>query len=112
MSRSAEASFVRIAFVSAALAVSVAGCSDIYFDRREALSFHGGDAAAANIAVQTIDPWPHAAGNRNLEANGERMQRAMERYRTNKTTPLMTTGTSSVPYIPVLAPAAPASTSQ
>jgi hypothetical protein len=78
------------------LGAMLGGCSDIYFDRRDGVTFYGGDAAATNVAVHTIDPWPPAAANRHLEANGERMQKAAERYRTNKTTPLQPLGTSSV----------------
>ncbi len=99
---------VRIFATVAAVGVLLAGCSDIYFDRREALSFHAGDAVATNIAVQTIDPWPKSAGNRNIAYDGSRMQKAAERYRTGKTTPLATTSTSSVQYQPVMAPSAPA----
>lgn len=101
MSRSAN---LRIWAFASLLTGMTGGCSDIYFDRREALSFHAGDAVASNIAVQAIDPWPRDAGNRDLPSNGQRMQRAVERYRNNKTTPLATTGTSSVQYAPVLAP--------
>ncbi|HXW23916.1 MAG TPA: hypothetical protein VEK73_04145 [Xanthobacteraceae bacterium] len=72
------------------------GCSDIYFDRRDSIAFHAGDAPASNVAVQTIDPWPPAAEKRRLQTNGELMQKAAERYRTNKTTPLRPIGTSSV----------------
>ena len=82
-----------------ALGALCGGCSaDLYMDRREGVTFYGGDATASNVAVQTIDPWSKAAGNRRAEVNGERMQRAAERYRTNKTYPLQAIGTSSVPY--------------
>jgi hypothetical protein len=108
MRRSAEALRVLVLIPALACGALLAGCSDIYYDRRETISFHAGDAPAANKVSQTIDPWPAAAGNRHIEGNGERIQRAIERYRTNKTTPLMTTGTSSVQYTPVMAPAAPA----
>ena len=86
-----------------ALAATLAACSDIYFDRRETISSHGADAMEANKAAQVIDPWPAEAANRAIETDGERMQRAIERYRTNKTTPLATEA-SSVQYQPVLAP--------
>jgi hypothetical protein len=76
----------------------LAGCADIYYDRRETVSHYAGDAVATNKVTHIIDPWPRAAANRNIEANGQRMQSAMERYRTNQTTPLATTSTSSVGY--------------
>jgi hypothetical protein len=81
-----------------AFAALLGGCADIYYDRRDSVAFHAGDAIASNKVVHVIDPWPPAAANRNIYSDGQRMQRAVERYRTNKTTPLATTSTSSVSY--------------
>jgi hypothetical protein len=78
------------------LATMLGGCSDLYWDRRDTIAFWGGDAPASNIAIHTIDPWPPAAAKRRLSTNGELAQKAAERYRTNKTTPLRPMGTSSV----------------
>jgi len=75
-----------------------AGCSDIYYARRETITLSAGDAVATNIATQTIDFWPLAAGNQNLVTDGHKAQGAVERYRTNKVTPPVGTGTSSVGY--------------
>jgi hypothetical protein len=90
------------------LAALLGGCADVYYDRRETVTFHAGDSVESNKVTHIIDPWPRVAANRRLEADGTRMQRAIERYRTNKTTPLMTTSTSSVQYqgTPAGAPAA------
>jgi hypothetical protein len=79
-------------------------CTDMYLDRRDTVSFEAGDAVAANKVTQMVDPWPAYAGNRNLAYDGERMQAAAERYRTNKVTPLATSQTSSVQYTPAVAP--------
>ena len=110
---SADRYVPKTVLAAVALGALLAGCSDLYWGRRETVSFHAGDAAASNLAVHTIDPWPPYAGDRNIAHNGERMQRAAERYRTNKTTPLATSGTSSVNYTPLpvqpLAPAGPTS---
>jgi hypothetical protein len=86
-----------LALVAAAM---LAGCADpdFYLDRRETISLHAGDAVAANIVAQTVDPWPREAANRNIVSNGERMQAAGERYRTGKTTPLKGLSTSSVQF--------------
>jgi hypothetical protein len=65
------------------LGTALAGCSDIYYDRRDTVSLSGGDAVAANEAAQMIDPWPRQSGNTNIATNGQRMQSAIERYRTN-----------------------------
>ena len=85
-------------FLAAAvlLAAMLGGCSDLYWDRRDSVAFYAGDAPASNVAIHTVDPWPPAASRRRLAANGELMQKAAERYRTNKTTPLRPIGTSSV----------------
>lgn len=82
------------------IAGMLAGCAepDIYFDRRDSVSLHAGDAVASNIIVQTIDPWPRAAGNRNIVFNGDRMQAAGERYRTGKTIAPQGMSTSSVKF--------------
>src|SRR5256714_15508634 len=79
-------------------------CTDMYLDRRDTVSFGAGDAVAANKVTHMVDPWPLRAGDRNIAFDGERMQAAAERYRTNKVTPLATAGTSSVQYAPVVAP--------
>jgi hypothetical protein len=71
--------------VLTALAVSCAlsGCSDIYFDRRETVVPYAGDAKAINQVTMMVDPWPPYSANRNIAFNGERMQGAVERYRTH-----------------------------
>lgn len=62
----------------------LAGCSDLYLDRRETVALGADDAVAVNRIVQTIDPWPAAAADRSYIANGDKMQSAAERYRTGK----------------------------
>jgi len=79
-----------------ASAAMLAGCADVYWDRRDTVAFQSGSSNAANKVVHVIDPWPRAAANRHMEADGERLQRAIERYRTNKTTPLSTTSTTTI----------------
>jgi len=88
----------------------LAGCSDIYFDRRETIALGADDHIAADQVVQMIDPWPPHSGNRNIAFNGEKMQSAIERYRTNKVIPPVDTGSSSSGY--QQAQAAAATTSQ
>jgi len=69
-----------------ALATLVAGCSDVYFDRRETVALGANDAVAANAVEQMVDPWPAYSNNKNLTFNGERMQRAVECYRIDRVT--------------------------
>ena len=88
-----------------ALTAILGGCSDIYYDRRDTIYFGAGDAVATNVVSQAVDMWPEAAGNRDITFNGQKMQSAVERYRTNKVTPPQGINTSSVGYAP--APAAP-----
>jgi len=52
-----------------------------YTQRADAITLSVGNAAAANEAIQTIDPWPRASASRNIPGNGERMAGAYERYR-------------------------------
>ena len=101
MSRKTSLSLTALALGATTL---LGACTDMYLDRRDTVSFAAGDAVAANKVTQMIDPWPVYAGNRNIAFDGERMQAAAERYRTNKVTPLATAGTSSVQYAPVVAP--------
>lgn len=63
------------------------GCSDIYMDHRDSISFTAGDAIEANKTAQIYDPWPQHSRNVNYAANGQRMQSAVERYRNNLVTP-------------------------
>ena len=65
-----------------ALAVTLSGCSTLYFDRRETVVPYAGDAKAVNQVTMMVDPWPPYSRNRNIAFNGERMQGAVERYRT------------------------------
>ncbi|MCC6947194.1 MAG: hypothetical protein IT539_05430 [Bradyrhizobiaceae bacterium] len=78
----------------------LAGCADadLYLDRRDTISLSAGDAVAANIVAQTVDPWPRVAGNRNIAFNGDRMQAAGERYRSGKVIPPKGISTSSVEF--------------
>ena len=68
------------------LGALLAGCSDVYFERRESIALGAGDAVAANQVEQMVDPWPPYSSNKNLTFNGERMQRAVECYRIDKVT--------------------------
>jgi len=97
MRRSTENSAVRAVAVAAVVGFGtiLAACSDIYYDRRETVLFGANDAVAANIAVQTIDPWPPGSANRNAPGNGERVAAAIRRYRTGRVYQPMGNGTSS-----------------
>ena len=76
----------------------LAGCSDVYFDRRETIALSADDAGATDRVAQMIDPWPRDVGRRDIAYNGEKMQNAVERYRTGKTPPPVNVTTSSTAY--------------
>jgi hypothetical protein len=84
------------AAAAVALSLSLAACADIYYDRRDTAHLTAGNANASNIAVQTIDPWPRYAANRNILVNGEKIQPAIQRYKEGKVTPPRGLGTSSI----------------
>jgi|HubBroStandDraft_2_1064218.scaffolds.fasta_scaffold199623_2 hypothetical protein len=68
------------------LGSTLAACSDDYWNRRETIGLSAGDAIAGNAAMQTTDPWPPGSGDKNIAFNGEKMQSAVQRYRTGKVT--------------------------
>ena len=81
---SVEMLVARTLITMVALGAILAGCSDIYYDRRESILFGADDAVASNIATQTIDPWPPSSVDRRAPANGERVAAAIKRYRTGR----------------------------
>jgi hypothetical protein len=84
--RSAASVHLLASLVAAAsLGAMLAGCSDLYYDRRDSIALSAGDAIAANAAEQTVDPWPPYSGDTNIPVSGQRMATAVERYRANKT---------------------------
>jgi len=69
-----------------------------YLDRRETISLHAGDAVATNKVTQMVDPWPAHSADNNIAFNGDRMQKAVERYRHNKViTPVSMTSSTYKP---------------
>lgn len=52
-----------------------------YSQRTEGVTIGAGDAKETNSAIQAINPRPPYANNRNIPADGERMSRAIGRYR-------------------------------
>jgi hypothetical protein len=94
VSRCARKMPIRVAALSVIATTFLAGCSDIYFARRETVASGAGDAVASNIAVQTIDPWPPNVGNTRISMNGDRAVLAAQRYRANRVITPRGTGTS------------------
>jgi len=82
MPRSADRS--RILVTAVLMAATLAGCSDLYLDRRETIALGADDAVAINRVTHMVDPWPPGSANRNIAYNGDKMQSAAARYRTGK----------------------------
>jgi hypothetical protein len=77
------------------IASAVAGCSEMYFDRRQTIALGAGDAIATNKVTQMVDPWPAASANNNIAFNGQLMQSAQDRYNRGKViTPVLPTSAS------------------
>jgi hypothetical protein len=94
------------------LGVTLGGCNDLYYARRDTMSLVSGESMAANRATHTIDPWSPASGRRDIAYNGEKAQTASERYRTGRVIRPMNATTSSAGYSPAQQAAQPASNSQ
>jgi hypothetical protein len=80
-----------LAVLSLIALLTVAGCSSTigfddptadYLQRTPLVATSGGDAQAANIAMQTATPWPRYSNDTNIPANGARIVKAINRYET------------------------------
>jgi hypothetical protein len=78
-----------IAIVALVASLGVAGCSSTvgfddpfaeYLQRTPLVATSGGDAQAANIAMQTATPWPRNANDTNIPANGARLVKVINRF--------------------------------
>ena len=77
------------------IASAVAGCAEIYYDRRETVGSGSGDAIETNKVAQMIDPWSRASANNQIASNGQLMQSAQDRYNRGKViTPVLPTQAS------------------
>lgn len=92
--------------LGAALAAAAAGCTNHYVERRETIALHAGNAAAANRAIHTVDPWPAAAARTGIDVSGRRIVDAIERYEARK--PPAGGPAPSVMALPIAMPATPA----
>jgi hypothetical protein len=95
MRRSTKPCAIRALAAAVGVAAVLAGCSDLYYDRRETILFGADNAVAANIAAQTIDPWPRASVDRHIPGNGERVEAAIIRYRAGRVLTPLGNGTSN-----------------
>jgi hypothetical protein len=89
---------IKLAGLAVLVATTQAGCSDIYLDRRDTIELSAGDALHSNQVVHMVDPWPAHSANKNIAFDGQKMQSAVERYRTNRVTRPINATTSSSGY--------------
>jgi type IV pilus biogenesis protein CpaD/CtpE len=61
-----------------------------YAEREDTLTFSAGDAVASNAAVQIPTPWPRYSNDTTIAMDGERIARAVDRYREGEKQPLAT----------------------
>jgi hypothetical protein len=79
--------------MAVALAAGCGGCwtgvtenpAAEYLHRTDAITLSAGNAKDVNAATHIIDPWPRHVANRRIPGNGERIARAMERYKSGQT---------------------------
>jgi len=67
-----------------------------YTQRVDNVTLSAGNAKEVNSRIHEVDPWPRYVANTRIPANGERMARAVERYRKQGPRSLATESTSSV----------------
>jgi hypothetical protein len=73
-----------LGLLAAGLAVPAFADPYDYRDHRDTISSSAGNAAAANIAIQTIDPWPPYSKNIKNHLDGRRASVGIQRYQQNK----------------------------
>ena len=89
----------------------LAGCSE-YLDRRDTVSLGAGNAIATDQVTHMVDPWPRASAKRDIAFDGNKMESAFERYRTNQVIQPKGTGTSATYQQNNTTPIGPTVTSQ
>ena len=52
-----------------------------YLHRSDTITLSAGNAKDVNAATHIIDPWPRHVANRRIPGHGERIEHAMERYK-------------------------------
>jgi hypothetical protein len=79
--------------------VMLSGCTQYqnrYLEREDTVTFGAGDAVASNAAVQISTPWPRYSNNTTIAMDGERIARAVARYREGEHKPLATTPETTI----------------
>jgi hypothetical protein len=61
-----------------------------YVEREDTVTLSAGDAVASNAAVQVPTPWPRYSNDTTIAMDGERIARAVARYREGEKQPVAT----------------------
>ena len=61
-----------------------------YGEREDTVTLSAGDAVASNAAVQIPTPWPRYSNDTTIAMDGERIARAVARYREGEKQPVAT----------------------
>jgi hypothetical protein len=85
-----------VAAVIAGTALPAAADPYDYLDHRDTITSSAGNANAANMAVQTIDPWPAKSKNTKTNLDGKRAQVGITRYQQNKSLDPRGLGTTTI----------------
>jgi hypothetical protein len=64
--------------------------SNRYAERKDTIDLGAGDAVASNAAVQIPTPWPRYSNDTTIAMDGERIARAVARYREGEKQPVAT----------------------
>jgi hypothetical protein len=64
--------------------------SNRYAERKDTIDLGAGDAVASNAAVQIPTPWPRYSNDTRIAMDGERIARAVARYREGEKQPVAT----------------------
>ncbi|AMS39328.1 hypothetical protein FHS67_006300 [Aminobacter aminovorans] len=59
--------------------VGLSGCAD-YMNNRDSVTLGLGDAPEANLAIQTVDPFPRHSRNTRIEPDAGKVNEAYRRY--------------------------------
>lgn len=61
--------------------IGLNACSNMYYERKDAITLSNGDSVEANKVVQIADPWPKGSQNTNIPMDPVKAAQAMYRYR-------------------------------
>jgi hypothetical protein len=80
-----------LALALALAGLGLGGCNEehrySYFAHNDKVTLGAGNAPAANVAIQTINPWPPSSQHVPIDQDGKRAHIAVKRYETNTSIP-------------------------